>query len=195
MRVVAWYLPDLKSVALDYTRVARAMTFRTKDGHRFDSFALDIESPANRSVAARNKALLELSGYMRRLGGPSYPLGAIIPSPKALANPDSYWHDFPYASVARTYDAFVPMSYYSWHGDGEAAAYADTLANVRVLRSQKGCANVPIHMIGGLVEGSTPAEVRAFVRGNLDTHTIGASLYEWAGTRWVHWKELSAVRP
>lgn len=193
MRVVAWYLPDLTNVQRDYDRVASAIGFRTSDGQKFDSFALDIESDAVKSVSDRNARLETLSRKIRALGGKTYPLGAIIPSPVGIAKNGS-WAPFPYTMLAGQYDAFVPMSYYTWHGKGNQAAYADTAANMRILHSQKGCANTPVHLIGGLAEESTPSEVRAFVQAGRASGAVGASLYTWTGTTDDHWKQLSAVK-
>lgn len=195
MRVVAWYLADLKSTASDQGRIASAIRFRTPDGQTFDSFALDIESDAVKDVAARNRALEELSGKLRTLAGPSYPLGAIIPSPVGMSRDFSNWSPFPYGMLARKYDVFVPMAYYTWHGKGNAAAYADALANVRILRAQPGCAKTPIHLIGGLAEESSPSEVKAFVQAGRQTGCVGASLYGWAGTNGGAWEQLKAVTP
>lgn len=194
MRVVAWYLPDLQDVGRDYGRIEWAIRFRTPDGQKFDSFALDIESPAVKFPSIRNSNLATLSRRIRAAVGPSYPLGAIIPSPVGLARNGSYWSTFPYEMVADMYDVFVPMSYYTWHGDGGTAALADTLANVRILRGQKGVGNKPVHLIGGIAQDSSPAEVRAFVQAAQQTGAIGASLYSWPATNDAHWEQLKAVK-
>ena len=193
MKVVAWYLPYLQDLRSDYDRIAQAVRFATPDGQRFDSFALDIESDAVTSVQTRNRALDTLSHKLRRLVGPSYPLGAIIPSPVGIAKKAGYWNDFPYASVAGTYDVFVPMGYYTYHGTGAGAAATDALDNARILRAQPGCAKVPIHLIGGLAEKSTLAEVASFAAATRKSGCIGASLYGWAGTTAAHWEALKAV--
>jgi hypothetical protein len=104
------------------------------------------------------------------------------------------WKPFPYTMVAKKYDVFVPMSYYTYHGDGYAAAYADTLANPRIIRSQPGCAKTPIHLIGGITDESSEGEVEAFVKACNDTGVYGASLYSWPGMTAAHWKRLSALK-
>ena len=43
MSIVAWYLPGFKDLAKDFKRSKAALDFRTSDGQKFDSFALDIE--------------------------------------------------------------------------------------------------------------------------------------------------------
>ena len=133
MKVVASYLPGLAHVDRDLDRVARAVRFTTADGQRFDSFALDIESTVVDRESARNRALDTLSGKIRGLVGPAYPLGAIIPSPVTIAKKAGYWDTFPYRSVARAYDVLVPMGYYTLDGDGAAATSVNARRNVRIL--------------------------------------------------------------
>jgi len=71
MRVVAWYLPNMKSRSVDYDRIAQAVRLHTADGQHFDSFALDIESTAISSYAARNAGLEALTKRIRKLVGPT----------------------------------------------------------------------------------------------------------------------------
>ena len=193
MKVVAWYLPSMENVDGDYSRIARAFRFRTSDGQRFDSLALDIESTAVSPEIARNQALSELSAKIRNLVGESYPLGGIIPSPVSLAKKAGHWDTFPYQSVAQTYDVILPMGYYTYDGRGAAVAKAATIDNVRILRAQPGCASVPIHLIGGLADKSTTADVRAFSSAARRSGCIGTSLYSWTGTTDADWKALGGV--
>jgi hypothetical protein len=195
IQVVAWYLPDMTKASKDYRRIKKAIEFRTSGGEKFDSFALDIESSAVKSESRRNRALASLSTKIRSLVGASYPLGAIIPSPVGLAKKAGYWDSFPYSAVAQRYDVMVPMAYYTYHGKGASAAYADAKANVRILRAQKGCSKLPIHLIGGIAEKSSASEVKAFVKAAVETHCFGASLYSWPGTSASDWRALSAIKP
>src|SRR5439155_1059555 len=113
MKVVAWYLPLFKSVDTDFTRVERSLQFRTSDGQAFDSFALDIEADTV-PIKTRIQHLLELSARIRVAVGPSYPLGAIIPSPRGLIRVPTYWPGFPYRQLPAYYDVIAPMSYYTF---------------------------------------------------------------------------------
>ncbi len=194
MKVVAWYLPELKNGTTDYNRIAAAIKFRTSDGQRFDSFALDIESSAVTPVSTRNSRLDALTKKIRKVAGASYPLGAIIPSPVGISKNKTYWKGFPYKSLAAQYNVFVPMSYYTYHGKGAAAATSDTLSNVRIIRAQPGCKTIPIHLIGGIADDSTTAEVKAFVAATQKAKVNGASLYSWTGTTAADWKALSAIK-
>jgi hypothetical protein len=194
MRVVAWYLPDMKLGSVDYERVIAAIKFRTADGQAFDSFAMDIESDVIHSQALRNHGLKVLSKKVRAYVGPSYPLGAIIPAPAALRKDTSVWKHFPYAMVTQYYDVYLPMAYYTYHGNSAQSAYNDARANLGALRSNPGCENMPVHMIGGIAQSSSTAEVKAFVRA-VKGNCLGASFYGWTGTRNGAWRALSAIKP
>lgn len=195
LRVVAWYLPYLKSEAMDLDRVTQAIRFRTADGDSFDGFALDIESSAVKPESKRIVALQSLSLKIHEVAGPFYPLGAIIPSPVGLARKSGYWDSFPYAMIARTYDVVLPMSYYSYHAKGAVAVATDARENVRMIRAQPGCLTIPIHQIGGLANKSNAAEVTAFVDACREKRCVGTSLYEWAGTTSAEWSALAAFTP
>ena len=195
MRVVAWYLPNMKPGSVDFKRVEAAVRLRTADGQAFDSFALDIESSAIDSEAMRNRGLKALSLKMRRLVGPAYPLGAIIPAPVDLRKTNGVWHSFPYTMLAETYDVFLPMGYYTFHGGGARSAYTDARANLRILRSQPGCAQTPIHLIGGIAEKSSTGQVQAFAQAVREGNCLGASMYGWAGTTPAAWRALQKIKP
>lgn len=193
MKVVAWYLPGMSDIASDYARIAAAIRFTTADGQTFDSFALDIESTKIRSIPVRNAALSSLTTMIRNLVGDSYVVGAIVPSPVGIAKKTGFWDDFPYATVAADFDVLLPMGYYTYHGKGAAAAAADVLESMRIIRSQPGAADVPIHFIGGLAAKTTPAEVKSFADATVSAGCIGASLYSWSGTSAAEWDAMRGV--
>ena len=193
MYVVAWYLPSLHAGSVDLDRIMQAIDLKTTGGQSFDSFALDIESTAVKPVALRNQRLTALSQQVRDRVGPGYALGAIIPSPVGLSSKKGYWSGFPYAMLAATYDVFLPMHYYTFSAHTPAVTYNSTLANMRVLRAQPGCATAPVHLIGGISGASSAAEVRQLARGILEAGCVGASLYGWTGTSAAAWRELASV--
>jgi hypothetical protein len=78
-----------------------AIRSRTREGHRFDGFALDIEAVEVRA-GLRNRRLTALSEAIRHRVGPGYGLGAITP-PWFNA-----WGPFPYRALSRHYDVFSP---------------------------------------------------------------------------------------
>jgi hypothetical protein len=183
IRVVAWYLPGFVRPQRDVQRSMAAIRFRTADGHRFDSFALDVESLELR-VGTRNRRLKTLSRRIRDRVGHRYALGAITP-PWFFA-----WRPFPYRALARQYDVFLPMNYFTVRGHGAAPARVHTKRNIRRIRRETGYPDVPIHDIGGLAEDLEPGEVRALVRTDRREGAIGTSLYDSFTTDPRGWHRL-----
>jgi len=194
IKIVAWYLPSFDGTARDLTRSMAAIDYRTPDGQRFDSFALDIEWTKVKPATLRTTRLLALSAKIRAAAGGAYPLGAIIMSPVGMTRSPSIWPGFPYAGLAGIYDVFVPMGYYTYHGDGYANAYNDTRGNVAIIRAKTGLPSIPIHVIGGDAAKSSPSETLAYVRALRETGCIGGSLYDWATTTPESWAALTNVR-
>ena len=127
LRIVAWYLPSFANVARDLRRSLAAVRFRSPKGEAFDSFALDIEAKVVPSAAKRSVRLLGLSRALRKAVGPDYPLGAIIPAPRGMELNPKYWPRFPYEGLAKTYDVFMPMGYFTYRdedGAGDAGIHA-----------------------------------------------------------------------
>lgn len=193
--IVAWFLPWLQDIERDYASVKAAIQFETDGGERFDSFTLDIESTKVRSVATRSRRAVALSRRIRQLVGRDYVLGGCIPSPVGIKDNKGFWNPFPYEQLAQYYDVWVPMGYYTFHGNGAESAYADARRNMRLLRAEKGLtAKRPVHLVGGLAEDSTSAETRSFLRAAGEQGAIGASLYDWATMNSGHWRELQGAR-
>ena len=96
--------------------------------------------------------------------------------------------------LAGIYDVFVPMGYYTYHGDGYANAYADTRDNIRIIREKTGRPTVPIHVIAGDAAKSSATETTAYVRALREYGALGGSMYDWATTSDAGWKALQNVR-
>ena len=64
-------------------------------------------------------------------------------SPAGMTKSPSIWPGFPYAGLAAIYDVFVPMGYYTYHGDGYANAYRDTRDNISIIREKTGMPTDP----------------------------------------------------
>lgn len=197
IKVVAWYLPTLANPARDASRSVAAIRFRTPRGHRFDSFALDVEATTVRSASVRNARLLSLSNRIRTAAGSRFPLGAIIPSPRGMEMHPSYWPGFPYRELRRYYDVFVPMVYTTYHVDGAAAARLDTTRALDILRSKAGAPAPPIHLIAGIADRLSGAESLAVVRVAREYGLLGASMYDMQTMGPEDWKALrhSPVNP
>jgi hypothetical protein len=193
IKVIAWYLPAFDNVARDLRRSLAAVRFRTPSGQRFDSFALDIEASIVRNVPRRTQRLLQLSDAIRNAVGASYPLGAIIPSPRGMQLLPKYWPRFPYLELAETYDVFLPMGYFSYRTRNAQGVYDYTTRNVAIIRRATADPLVPIHAIGGIAEASTAAQVKGFVRALRRCGAIGGSLYDFGTTTRAQWARLSQV--
>src|SRR5205823_2779912 len=123
MRIVAWYLPSFNNPKRDLRRSLAAIQRTTSTGGHFDSFGLDIEAEVVSDVSLRTQRLLQLSSEIRAAVGPSYPLSAIIPSPKNMQARPDFWPGFPYRQLTRFYDVFQPMSYYTFRTNTAAGTY------------------------------------------------------------------------
>ena len=194
IKIVAWYLPSLANPDRDYRRSLAAIRFRSAKGQKFDSFSLDIEASVVKSVPLRNRRLLALSARIRAAVGRSYALGAIIPSPRGMQLLPRYWPRFPYSGLAKTYDAFLPMGYFSYRPSDLGGPYGYTVRNISLIRQGTGNLNVAIHAIGGLSEASSAAQVGAFVKATRDCGVAGASMYDFSTTGPRGWKQLLRVR-
>ncbi len=192
LRVVAWYLPSLTDPGRDARRALAAIRFRSVRGERFDAFALDIEASLVRGVPLRNQRLLRLSARLRAAVGPGYALGAIIPSAVGMRRHPAYWPRFPYRPLARFYDVFLPMAYFTdagVHGTQPARAYL--AADVAAIRARTGNPDVPIHLIGGLAGAMGARETAGFMRAVGDCAPVGYSLYEFPITSRATWSALA----
>jgi hypothetical protein len=193
LKVVAWYLPGFDNPARDLRRSLAAIRLRTRTGQRFDSFALDVEASIVRKVSLRTSRLLGLSAAIRSAVGESYPLGAIIPSPRGMQLLPKYWPNFPYLDMADSYDVFLPMGYFTYRTHTLRGAYDYTVRNVAIIRQATGDSLVPIHAIGGVADASTSAQVRGFVQAARACGVIGASMYDFSTTSSAQWSTLKPV--
>jgi hypothetical protein len=193
MRVVAWYLPGFDDLDRDFRRSRAAIRHRTSRGERFDSFALDIESSLVTPPAERSRRLIRLSARLRNAVGDRYPLGAIIPSPRGMELSPNYWPGFPYRALARRYDVFLPMAYYTYRVDGAAKVHRYVTQNIRILRRETGNPQIKIHLIGGLAGASDGAESRELVRAVREHGILGASIYNYSQTGREDWRHLAGV--
>lgn len=191
--VVAWYLPGFRDLGTDLKRALAAIRLQTPAGNRFDSFALDIESPEVSRHGVRTRRLLALSARIRGAAGDGYPLGAIVPSPRGVRVNSWYWPSFPYRRLATTFDVFLPMTYFTWRVSGREDAAWYTAKNILILRQETSGMNVPIHVIGGIASDATPQETRGFVETVRGRNVIGASYYTFPMIRPLQWRALRTI--
>lgn len=194
LRVVAWYLPGFRDIDKDFRRSMRAIRFTTASGQRFDSFALDIESPLVDDPKRRTRRLLRLSDRLRRTVGKRYTLGAIIPSPRGMQLSPSYWPGFPYKRLARQYDVILPMIYFTWRVSGYRPVYRYTARCFRIVRRETAQRKFPVHAIGGLADEVNGQEGRAFARAVTHKGAIGAGLYDFGTMGTEDWRSMRRAR-
>jgi hypothetical protein len=192
LSVVAWYLPGFANLRLDARRALAAIRFRSRSGQAFDGFALDIEASIVPRVAARNARLLSLGRLLRRASPAGYPLGAIIPSPVGMQRHPHYWPQFPYAALARSFDAFLPMAYFSYYAHSPRSAYVYAHEVMRLLRARVG-ADEPIHMIGGSARAIPGPVLAGFVRAVSECGAQGISQYAFPETSAADWAVLATA--
>ncbi|MEX0991168.1 MAG: hypothetical protein WD004_02710 [Actinomycetota bacterium] len=191
MKVVAWYLPGFQNVAFDFRRSMAAIRFH-RNGQRFDSFGLDIESPLVKSQDVRSRRLIALSRRIDAHTPASYALGAIIPSPRGMQLVEHYWERFPYQQIEPFYDVWLPMGYYTYRYSGKQAAYDYTRLNTQILRAEVDPA-VEIHPLGGIAHKSSDGETEGFVDAVLDDALIGGGLYDVGTSGPEDWRELQRL--
>jgi len=194
--VVGWYLPAYgKYLDADVRRTVKIATFVSSSGERFDALAVDIEFKGKTdSLDEFNDGIRAHLRRVRRRVGNRYPIGGIIPAPVAMDRSPSSWAGFPYGSVGRYTDVVMPMAYWSYRkADGSCdadilyCAYRYTKANVKRSADRTG---LRVHVIGGIANEVTKAEVTDFARAARERKAYGASLYDYATTRSGAWDAL-----
>lgn len=193
VQVVAWYLPGFVDVALDAKRSEAAIRLRTDAGNRFDGFALDIEASDVADAAVRTSRLLDLSRRLRSFAGETYPLGAVIPSPRGIVVNKDYWPGFPYAELAAVYDAIMPMSYFTWNHPTGSSTRLYITQNIRIIRREVGSDQVPINVIGGIAQDASVEQAQAFVDVLRERGVIGGSYYTYPGVDDAEWPVLQQI--
>ncbi len=188
MSVVAWYLPTLEDTTVDLRRLVAAARLPV------DGLGVDIESRAVADPAERTRRLLELSARLRQAVG-SRAIAAITPSAVHLQviNP-GFWPGFPWPELATTYDALLPMAYWSIRRPEYRSGERYIGENIDRIRASTGRPEVPIHPIGGIADGASPAEVAGMVRAIQARGVLGGSLYDWNTSNDAQWAALRPLR-
>ncbi|HEX5615082.1 MAG TPA: hypothetical protein VFZ83_07980 [Acidimicrobiia bacterium] len=184
MQVVGWYLPTHVDATRDRARV-EAMADLVVDGQPLAGVALDIEwIDGETDVALRNRRLVELTTEAAQLVAPR-PLGGIVFPPVVLdvLNPD-LWPDFPWRELEPHVDVWLPMAYWTYRDEG--SAYRDprryTIENIERTRAHLADRSAAVHVIGGVNDAATIAEIEIFATAARDADVVGWSLYDWATT-------------
>ena len=195
--VVPWFLPSLTSVADDVKFVRQIATLGVGDGG-IDGIGLDLESTAVADVAVRNRRAVDFARRVRSVVGGSTPVAAIVyPALQLEVLNTTLWPDFPYRKLAKYVDVWMPMTYYTYRSteSGYRSAYIYNVGSVQLLRKHVGDAHAPVHLLGGLAEGSTPADYLDMVRAARATDAVGWSVYDYVTTGSWAWPYLRGDVP
>jgi hypothetical protein len=195
--VVPWFLPRLVDPAADLKTMRQILKLRV-DGESFDGIGLDLESSEVADIALRNRRTIAFAKKTRAMAGPSIPIAAIVyPAVQLEVLNTTLWPDFPYKAVDRSVDLWMPMSYYTYRDapSGLRNAYRYTVDSVDRLRKRVGDPNVPVHLIGGLAEDSTPDDYLDMSRAAKTTDALGWSMYDYATTGSWAWPYLRGSVP
>lgn len=179
VEVVGWYLPLFEDVDADLDRLLAIAEFDAL-GHRFDGVAVDIEYIEGvPNPTERSRRLIDLSQRLREERADEA-LGAIVPPPVQLevVNP-SYWPDFPWRALESSYDVWLPMAYWTVRTGEYRDAYRYSEESTRRLRNNLGRPDLVVHIIGGIGDQTTQADLDGLRRAVEDTGSIGGSIYDW----------------
>jgi hypothetical protein len=190
VQVIAWVLPEFKSVSADLAKARAAAAFRTRAGHRFAALGLDIEVSSGAEPSERSSRMLSLASAVH--GHVGMPVVAITPPPVGFSRHPTYWPGFPWHSLAARADAIATMGYWSYSHDADPGTYTRTV--LQQTRSLVGRSSYPIHVIGGLAADTTAAGAGSFCRSARSNGAIGASLYDLTSTPASLWAPLQACR-
>lgn len=192
IRVVGWYLPEFNDVAFDLDRLVAVAQFGG-----FDGLGIDIESTANADVANRTQNLITESAFMRGMF-PDLPLAAIPVTPIIWEELNrSWWPNFPYRELAKYYDVWMPMAYWSYRAKTFTEwndPYRYVYESVVRLRTLTGNPNLPVHPIGGEAAAMTTSDVFWMNAAMHDSNSIGGSIYDDASSPRVLYDALPMFR-
>lgn len=197
MKAVGWYLPDYANPRWDVRRTLAIERYSYR-GHRFDGIGIDIESKRRVKGARWNRHVRAHAAAARAALGRGYPLAAITPTPLQMRVAPGFWAGFPWRSLARTTDAFLLMSYWSDRRGcprvPHHCAYGFTGLNVSLTRRLAGRSKALVHIIGGIGDSITRAQLADFARAARRADADGASIYDVATTKPSFWRVLRRLK-
>ena len=182
IRVVPWYLPGYRNIALDRRRFAAAIA--VGGDTPIDGLGVDIEADVVRNRVLRAARAAAMVQWLRATY-PDLPLGGIVPR-DALA----WWRIFPYAEIRAATDAMLPMCYTSRYLTS-AQTTAMAAECVTTIRTQTGDPAVPVHVIAGVTDFLKPRLLIAAARGAKSAGATGFSLYNLETTTVGDWRAVA----
>ncbi len=121
------------------------------------------------------------------------PIAAIVyPAVQLETLNTTLWPDFPYRRLAPAIDAWMPMVYYTYRSEELRSAVTYSVDSVEVLRMRLGDPNAVVHLIGGIADLTTTADLVDLRKAVRATDAIGWSLYDYVTTSSAAWPYLRA---
>ena len=185
IKVVPWYLPGYRNIALDRRRFAAALNVGGADP--IDGLGVDIEADIVRNRQLRANRAAAMVQWLRATY-PDLPMAGIVPR-DALA----WWRIFPYATIRANTDAMLPMCYTSRYLT-PAQTTAMAAACVTTIREQTGDPAAPVHVIAGVTDFLKPRLLVAAARGAKSAGAMGFSLYNLETTTPAGWRAIDVWR-
>jgi len=185
IKVVPWYLPGYRNIALDRRRFAAAVNVGGADP--IDGLGVDIEADIVRNRQLRANRAAAMVQWLRATY-PDLPMAGIVPR-DALA----WWRIFPYATIRANTDAMLPMCYTSRYLT-PAQTTAMTAACVTTIQEQTGDPAAPVHVIAGVTDFLKPRLLIAAARGAKSAGAMGFSLYNLETTTPAGWRAIDVWR-
>jgi hypothetical protein len=188
MRVVGWYLPDLRDINNDMRHLIAVARLGV------DGLAVDIESTTVANPVARSMLLVALSNQLRALF-PGWALSAVVPAPVAMDDlAPTYWPGFPWTQLAADYDVWQPMAYVTYRTGALRDAYTYFADNITRVRFHAGEPSAVVAPIGGIADGMSINDVAGNVQACAERGCIGSSLYDYLTTNDALWPTLRLLR-
>ena len=185
IKVVPWYLPGYRNIALDRRRFTAAVNVGGADP--IDGLGVDIEADIVRNRQLRANRAAAMVKWLRATY-PDLPMAGIVPR-DALA----WWRIFPYATIRANTDAMLPMCYTSRYLT-PAQTTAMAAACVTTIREQTGDPAAPVHVIAGVTDFLKPRLLIAAARGAKSAGAMGFSLYNLETTTPAGWRAIDVWR-
>lgn len=185
LQVIGWDFPYLHDPNVDIQRAVDAIAYTTPDGHRIDAFSADIETGSEGVQLAADRVEY-YAANVRYYVGPGYPLIGTVPN--ACLN-----ETFPYAEVARHFDAIAPMVYWITRDPG-----ADVACNIERL-APLGRAVMPIGQAydpaidNPTLVGLTPGydHLALFMRTAAEKGAAAVSFWAWHTASPDMWRAIA----
>jgi len=178
IKVIAWLYTDLKNPSYDADLTVQVATYVTPSGHTVDAVAADIEELPQKDPV---KAAQIVEDYAKKVRSKLPSNVSFI----AITFPPQYRPSYPYATMAKYFDAIALMDY--WNISNRTYTYDDAksfvMDSVNIVRTLAGDdVHIEVILQGYAEKGlslPTLEELRGGIDGAREANAIGYSVYKW----------------